>query len=154
MIDIKVDRYMFDNKLKDNPKAREKQILAFGYLDGFLEENLYKQYIDNEDKNYYLGYKEGVLKREEVGNINSYKDEWIIKLASYDAKHNIEREGFSSLAEKVYNLYYSDAIYNEEDLPINFFEESLESGYGEFDKDSPWGFTFYDEETLKNKKNI
>ena len=30
MIDIKVDRYMFDNKLKDNPKTREKQILAFG----------------------------------------------------------------------------------------------------------------------------
>ena len=148
---INVKKYTFDTKLKTSSPSIDKQCFAFGYLDGFMDEELYKQYLNNEKSlEYDLGYQEAKSLKKDL-NLKIVKEIWLLKLAVFDAQNKKPRKGFSEEAEAIYSLNYQDVLNDENNIEQDFFEESEKLGYGEFSNDPAWGFTFYD---LEKKKKL
>lgn len=146
-----INKYMYDDKLRKTSQDRKRQLYTFGYLDGFMDEELYKQYLNNEKSlEYDLGYQEAKSLKKDL-NLKIVKEIWLLKLAVFDAQNKKPRKGFSEEAEAIYNLNYQDVLNDENNIEQDFFEESEKLGYGEFSNDSAWGFTFYD---LEKKKKL
>lgn len=107
-----IEKYMYTNEvIRGNSEISKEQCYVFGYLNGYFDEITYDSSVLNteEDYMYDLGYNEGTKQR----NLNSKKAKieklkWIIKLADYDAKNNIEDRIFSIDAMETYNIHYED----------------------------------------------
>lgn len=89
------NKYMYKNRLNELSKdSIARNCKAFGYMDGYLDEEIYSsifEYNDNNNANYEKGYIEGVNARlkEDSDVFLMQKSEHIIKLAMYDGESGI-----------------------------------------------------------------
>ncbi len=126
------NKYMYKNSLNELSKeSTARNCKAFGYMDGYLDEEIYSsifEYNDNNNANYEKGYIEGVNARlkEDSDVLLMQKSEHIIKLAMYDGENGIAPRRISRNYKDMYaRNYYKARCANSEMINAYMYETEI-----------------------------
>lgn len=127
--------YMYKTSIGDKDKVSiGKNCRAFGFLDGYFDEVTYENYFEKNDENkanYEKGFIEGVNERlvTEPKVLVDEKKDWVIKLAIYDGKNNIDQRNFSKVFNKLYlDVYYKSKYTNPKNIQKYMYTTKIING--------------------------
>ena len=127
--------YMYKTSIGDKDKVSiGKNCRAFGFLDGYFDEVTYENYFEKNDENkanYEKGFIEGVNERlvTEHKVLVDEKKDWVIKLAIYDGKNNIDQRNFSKVFNKLYlDVYYKSKYTNPKNIQKYMYTTEIING--------------------------
>lgn len=112
-----VDMYMCDKQVMSfNLPECKDQCYTFGYLDGYFDEKMYIEYVNNSSKCeeklliYNDGYEKGLKDRTRIRYndpdlLKKEKIEWIKKLSLHDALNNVDSRNLNDDSMTMYEKY-------------------------------------------------
>lgn len=125
----KMEKYMYENSIPSYDTSNwQEQCYIFGYLDGYFNENLYKTYITNDQKNqekinhYQTGYNAGTKDRDkqETNTVNKEKQEWLKRIALFDF---LNQEPIRNLKKDSLKIYKKNLVGTYSIAKSSFIDE-------------------------------
>lgn len=125
-------KYIYKTSLNEKTKdSIARNCKAFGYLDGYFDEEIYIQNIDytgenlgNYERGYIIGTNDRLKQKKETLQIE--KTELIMKLAQHDGENYIKPRKISNKYKDIYQRnYYKARCANKEMIDIFMYEDEL-----------------------------
>ena len=127
-----LQNFIYKTEIKEKSKqAIARNCKAFGYLDGYFDEEIYIgnfEYTEDNNANYERGYTTGTNDRlkETKETLQIETTELIMKLAQYDGENNIAPRKISKKYKDIYKRnYYKVRCANSEMIDIFMYDDEL-----------------------------
>ncbi len=127
-----LQNFIYKTEIKEKSKqAIARNCKAFGYLDGYFDEEIYIgnfECTEDNNANYERGYTTGTNDRlkETKETLQIEKTELIMKLAQYDGENNIAPRKISKKYKDIYKRnYYKVRCANSEMIDIFMYDDEL-----------------------------